>query len=99
MRAGGWWRWQRWFLLLSFLSLCASQLSGQASYQAQIRGTVTDATGAVLPNATITITEASTNLSQTTKADKFGAYVLRALRPSTYTVKVEAPGFQAVEEK
>ena len=74
-------------------------LRGQASYQGQIRGVVTDATGAVLANATVTITEVDTNVSQTAKSDGSGDYILRALRPSTYIVKVEAPGFQTVERK
>ena len=74
-------------------------LLGQASYQAQIRGVVSDATGAVLPNATVTITEAGTNFSQTAKTGSSGDYILRALRPSTYILKVAAPGFQTVEQK
>src|SRR5271167_2003514 len=74
-------------------------LVGQASYQAQIRGVVSDATGAVLPNATVTITDVGTNVSQTARTGQSGDYILRALRPSTYVVKVEAQGFQAVEQK
>jgi len=73
-------------------------LLGQASYQAQIRGLVSDASGAVLPNATVTITEVGTNVSQTAKTNSAGEYILRALRPSTYIVKATAPGFQAVEQ-
>jgi hypothetical protein len=79
--------------------LLQSTLLGQASYQAQIRGVVSDATGAVVPDATVTITEVSTNVSQTAKTSGSGDYMLRALRPSTYIVKVAAPGFQTVEQK
>ncbi|HZQ21797.1 MAG TPA: TonB-dependent receptor [Terriglobales bacterium] len=89
---------RRYVPLLSCLVLLASYLAGQASYQAQIRGTVSDATGAVLPNATVTITDVGTNISQTTNTDRMGAYILRALRPSTYTVNVRAAGFQAMEQ-
>jgi len=81
------------------LFLLQPALRGQASYQAQIRGVVSDATGAVVPNATVTITEVGTNVSQTYKTDTSGEYILRALRPSTYIVKVAAPGFQTVEQK
>lgn len=74
-------------------------LLGQASYQSQIRGNVSDATGAALPNATVTITEIGTNISQIAKTDRTGTYILRALRPSTYSVRAEAPGFAKVEQK
>jgi len=81
------------------LLLLPSTVLAQASYQAQLRGVVSDATGAVLPNAKVTITEAGTNLSQSVTTDHSGGYILRGLRPSTYLVKVTAAGFQAVEQK
>ncbi len=80
-------------------ALLTPALLGQASYQGEIRGIVTDASGAVVSNATVAITENGTNVSQTVKTDRAGAYILRALRPSTYLVKVEAPGFQIIETK
>ena len=86
-------------LILSSLLFVPCALLGQASYQAQIRGVVTDPTGAVLPNATVTITDVGTNVSQTARTDHSGTYILRALRPSTYTVKVQAAGFGVVEQK
>jgi hypothetical protein len=79
------------------LFLLPQTLVGQASYQAQIRGVVSDSTGAVLPNATVTITEVGTNVTQTATTGRSGEYILRALRPSTYVVKVGAAGFQTVE--
>jgi Carboxypeptidase regulatory-like domain/TonB dependent receptor len=72
---------------------------GQASYQAQVRGNVIDATGAAIPNATVTITETGTNISQTAKTDRSGTYILRALRPSTYSIRADAPGFAMVEQR
>jgi len=84
---------------ISVLLVLQSTLLGQASYQAQIRGVVSDATGAVLPNATVVITEVGTNVSQTAKTGSSGDYILRALRPSTYVVKVTATGFQTTEQK
>ena len=86
-------------LCAMILLLLPLALSGQASYQAQVRGLVSDASGAVLPNAAVTITEVGTNVSQTAKTDAAGEYILRALRPSTYTVKATATGFQIVEKK
>ncbi len=82
------------------LALLAGQVAwGQGSYQAQIRGLVTDASGAVLPNANVSLTEVGTNVARTAKTDQSGSYILRALRPSTYVLRVEAPGFQIVEQK
>lgn len=72
---------------------------GQASYQAQIRGTITDSSGAVVPNVNVTLTEVATNGTRTTKTDTSGLYILRALRPSNYVLRVEAPGFQIIEQK
>ena len=72
---------------------------GQGTYQAQIRGVVSDQTGAVVGNATVTITENGTNLSTTAKTGSDGYYILRGLRPSTYSLKVEAPGFQTLEKQ
>jgi Carboxypeptidase regulatory-like domain/TonB dependent receptor len=91
----------RFFLLLlvGLPVLMVGTLYGQASYQAQVRGNVTDPTGAALPGATVTIIEVGTNVSQIAKTDRTGGYILRALRPSTYTVRVEAPGFGMVEQK
>jgi hypothetical protein len=81
------------------LLLLQPTLRGQASYRVQVRGVVSGATGAVLPNATVTITEVGTNVSQIANTGSSGDYILRALRPSTYLVKVTAPGFQTVEQK
>ena len=86
-------------LLLGGVLAVSSLLFGQASYQAQIRGNVTDATGAALPNARVTITDVGTNISQGAKTDHSGTYILRALRPSKYNVRAEAPGFAMVEQK
>src|SRR5438874_4128940 len=73
--------------------------SGQGSFQAQIRGIVTDSSGAVVANANVTLTEVATNVSRTTKTDSSGLYILRALPPSTYVLRVQAPGFKAIEQK
>ncbi len=84
---------------IALIVLLSSQMLGQANYQAQIRGVVSDASGAVIPNATVTITEVGTNVSQVAKSGQSGDYIVRALRPSNYIVKAEAPGFGGVEKK
>jgi len=69
----------------------------QGSYRAQLRGTVSDATGAVLPNVTVTITNTGTNISNAARTDDKGAYYFTGLRPSTYSVKARLAGFRTEE--
>src|SRR5437660_7818124 len=86
------------FAVLSTVWL-AGPVWGQASYTAQIRGVVMDQTGAVVPKATITITNDATGISETSRSDDHGLYVLTGLRPAVYTIKADAAGFRPAEEK
>lgn len=72
---------------------------GQGTYTAELRGQVTDNTGAMLPHATVTITADETGLAQTTTTDDAGRYIFTALRPTTYTMRVEMKGFAASVHK
>jgi len=72
---------------------------GQAEYKGSIGGVITDPSGAVIPGATVTITENGTNASKTVKTQAAGNYLFPNLRPSSYTLKAEAQGFRAVERK
>lgn len=85
-------------LLLAFALLAAAAF-GQASYTAQIRGVVSDQSGAVLPNATITIVNDATGITLTTQSDDQGLYILTGLRPAVYTIKAQAANFQTQEQK
>jgi len=85
--------------LLGFALLLATAALGQGSYQAQVRGVVTDQSGALVPNATVTITNDGTNIAQSAQTDEHGQYFLSGLRPSIYTIKVQAAGFQIAETK
>src|SRR6266568_5682582 len=60
-----------------------------------ILGTVTDQTGAVVPNATVTARNNGTNESRTFTTDAEGAYRFNALQNGTYTITVTAPSFKA----
>ena len=71
----------------------------QASYTSQIRGVVKDQSGALVPNATIVITNDATGISQTSHTGDNGLYVLTGLRPAVYTIKADAAGFRPAEEK
>src|SRR5438552_3947471 len=72
---------------------------GQASYTAQIRGVVKDQSGALVANATVTITNDATGISETARSDDHGLYILTGLRPAVYTIKADAAGFRPAAEK
>jgi len=75
-------------------ALCfAMTVQGQAVY-GSLNGTVTDNTGAVVPNATITVIDVSKGTSVTVQSNGSGEYLAEHLIPDTYNVKVEAKGFQ-----
>jgi len=65
-----------------------------AQYNAGIQGTVTDNSGAAVPNAKITVTNQATNVSAETTTSASGFYEVGQLPPGNYTVTVEATGFQ-----
>jgi hypothetical protein len=64
------------------------------TFNASIRGVVTDKSQAAVPSAKITVTEVSRNLDHTAVADSSGRYNLSALPPGRYTLKAEAAGFE-----
>src|SRR6187402_3268273 len=66
---------------------------------ATIRGTVTDASGGVLPGATVTITNSNTKDVRTAVTDDRGGYAFPSLFNGTYEVKVELEGFKGYEAK
>ena len=71
---------------------------GQAVY-GSILGTVTDPQGAALPNAKVTVTDVRKGTSDVTTTNADGNYSVTHLIPDTYSVKVEATGFKAAEQK
>jgi len=60
-----------------------------------IVGTVTDPSGALVPGATVRVTDEGTSQSRETTTNAQGYYVFPSLRPSNYSVTVEASGFAA----
>ena len=57
-------------------------------------GTVADASGAVIPGATVTITEDATGLEYNLTTDESGNFIRPLLKPGTYTISAEAEGFK-----
>lgn len=80
-------------LCISALAANAQQLTGQ------IRGTVTDASGAVVGNATVTVTSSERNqIIRTVHSDASGEYVAPLLPVGNYTVTAEAAGFKKLSK-
>ena len=86
-----------WVLKISMFAIVSTFMAAQGNYRAQLRGVVSDASGAVVANARVTIRDVGTNISSFSRTDDKGTYFFTGLRPSTYDVKAEAPGFRAAE--
>jgi hypothetical protein len=59
-----------------------------------VNGTVTDANGAVVPGATVTLTSTTTGLSRSTVSNDAGRYAFSSIAPSTYKLEITASGFK-----
>jgi len=78
---------------LALAGLTPAHLLGQAA-TASISGRVTDASGAVVPNATVTIKNTATAATQTASTDEQGRYTLLDLPIGPYDLTVSKAGFQ-----
>jgi hypothetical protein len=65
----------------------------RAQFNAAVQGTVTDANGAAVPGATVTLTSAETRRAQTATTSDDGFYRFNGLAPGLYTIEVEGSGF------
>src|ERR1700747_249589 len=80
-------------VLLVSLPLYSQGSSGR------ILGTVTDQSGGVIANATVSVVDTERNVSRTMSTDDAGEYNAPNLTPSTYTVRAEAKGFKKIERQ
>jgi outer membrane receptor protein involved in Fe transport len=80
-------------ILLALFAILTTSAPAQLS-TATAFGQVTDSTGAVIPNATITLTQTLTNFTRTLKTNGTGEYRAEFLPVGPYTVKVDATGFK-----
>ena len=79
--------------LIAFLFASIAALQAQVE-SGKVVGTVKDASGAIVPSATVTVTETQTNVVRKTTTDSQGEFVATELKPGTYTVAVEREGFK-----
>jgi hypothetical protein len=81
-------------LLLLHIAVAPGLASAQAVY-GSISGTITDASGGIVPGATVTITSVERKTSDVVNSNQSGYYVKERLLPGTYEVKAELQGFKA----
>jgi hypothetical protein len=85
---------------LFLVSVCVLFLAPEASYSqastATFFGTATDPSGAVVPNAEVTLTEQNTNAVLSTKTGTNGNFVFNFVPVGTYTLKIQAKGFRTL---
>jgi Carboxypeptidase regulatory-like domain len=82
-------------LLLCFgVLLLAPAIKAQTTGSGSIQGTVTDPTGALVANASVTLVESSTQVTLTTKTSSAGVYAFPNINVGTYSLTVAAPSFE-----
>ena len=86
------------FLLLGKL-ITGATAAAQSTYTAQLTGVVTDSSGGVIPGARVTLVDEGTNVASTHETDGRGTYVFTGIRPSTYTIRIDAPNMNTQERK
>lgn len=78
------------------LAVCAAHAQ---EFRGTILGRVTDSSGAVVPNAPVTVTNENTNTAVKTATTAAGTYTVPFLLPGTYTISVQSSGFRAFERR
>lgn len=84
--------------LLAFAIAVISPASAQ-TVTGSIYGTIDDATGAVIPQAGVTVTNEDTGLSLSTKSNASGTFVFPVLDPGTYRISASVEGFESATQK
>src|SRR5215510_7196131 len=81
--------------LAALIAGATATFAQASSSMAELRGQVTDAGGAAIANAKLTLTDLVKDSSRVAASDGEGAYVFLGLPPSSYELQVEAQGFSA----
>ena len=86
-------------MILIGLCLGAAVSHAQSIITGAVSGTITDPSGAILPNATVTLVNTATGDTQSGKTNTSGVYLFPLLKPGDYTVTVEQSGFRVAVAK
>jgi hypothetical protein len=84
------------FCVLALLVFISPQAQAQ-DYRAKLTVTVTDSTGAVVPNATLQLESGSTKIVTPAKTNEVGSFIFQFLEPDTYVLKVSATSMSPAE--
>ena len=82
------------FLVLTVVCILPTKAPAQGETTSAIVGKVRDSSNAVVPGATVTVTNRETGLKRSAKTDDAGRFNFPQLKPGTYSVRVEAQGFE-----
>jgi len=85
-------------LLVVLVMLIPALALGQIAITGKITGVVTDASGAAVPNATVTVKSSALMAARTTSSGADGSYLFDLLPPGTYEVTVTGSGFKGFSE-
>ncbi len=83
------------YMALAFAALLALPIAAMAQFGGRLGGTVQDSSGAVIPGATVTLTNTATHQAKTATTGGDGAYIFTELPPGAYHVVANAPNFKA----
>jgi hypothetical protein len=89
--------WSALSFVLSIAALRSAPLYCQ-DFRATLNGQITDQSGAIIANATITAINSQTQQVYTAKPTSKGTYYLPYMVPGTYTIKITAPGFEEIDQ-
>lgn len=77
--------------------ITAPTAGAQTTVSGDLAGSITDPSGAVIPNATVTLTNTATGAKQTAKSQGDGTYRFALLSPGRYTISASASGFESAQ--
>src|SRR5437667_8065211 len=81
-------------LVVAVLCLVVSSFSVSQTINATLGGTVSDASGALIPGVTVKAVNSATGITTTVVSNEAGAYQFASIQTGTYKVSAELPGFQ-----
>src|SRR3989441_2660641 len=87
------------YVFVLTLLLCIPLAAGAQKYSGTLRGIVTDKSGAVVPNAAITVTNTNTGEIRTAATNEQGEYVVPELAAGVYEVRIKQPNFKEFVSK
>ncbi|HEY1648675.1 MAG TPA: carboxypeptidase regulatory-like domain-containing protein [Terracidiphilus sp.] len=86
------------YVCAMLLLLIPVQVRAQIAGTGNIQGTVSDSSGAVIPNANVTLTNQATDVKHTSQSDGSGVFVFPGMAIGTYNISATAPGFKTYEQ-